>query len=317
MSDESVTTESEHIRACNQNYLENLVTLCPDGIIAIDRKGTIMVFNHSAENLTGYRARDTVGRMNIADIYPSAEMARQIKKAIYAEAHGGNGRLDNYETEVENRQGTKVPIRLSVTLICRDGEEVGSVGFFHDLTQQKKMEARLRHLSITDSLTGLYNHRYFHICLASELDRTARYQRPMSLVFFDLDHFKQCNDTLGHIEGDNVLRLAAAVLSDSIRRTDMAFRYGGDEFFVLLPETVLNQARTTADKIRNAFNNRWPYDPVSNGIQIRRVTLSMGVTEAAKEETVDSIVKRADLAMYESKHNGGDRVVVAPFHIGQ
>ena len=316
MSDHTGSAESEHIRACKKNYLESLVALCPDGIIAIDRNGKITIFNRSAEQLTGHLARDTVGRMNIVDLYPSPQVARDIKKHIYAETHGGTGRLENYEVAVETRHGKKVPIRLSATLIYMDGEEIGSVGFFHDQTARKEMEEKLRHLSITDSLTELYNQRYFHVSLARELDRTARYKRPLSLICFDLDHFKQCNDTLGHLEGDNVLRLAGTVLSGSIRRTDMAFRYGGDEFFVLLPETVLDQARATAEKIRKGFNDRWPYDTITEGTRIRQVTMSMGVTEATAGETVDSLVKRADLAMYEAKRAGGDRVTVAAASIG-
>ncbi|MCP3950880.1 MAG: PAS domain S-box protein, partial [Desulfobacterales bacterium] len=170
------------IRACEKEYLEKLVELCPDGIIAIDRSGTITVFNQSAESLTGQTASEVVDRMNIAELYGDPEVAREIKRNIYAEAFGGPGRLENYEVTIPRIDGNQVPIRLAATLIHKDGEEIGSVGFFHDMTARKEIEEKLRHLSITDSLTELNNQRYFHVSIARELERAKRYGRPLSLI---------------------------------------------------------------------------------------------------------------------------------------
>ena len=302
----------QNVKICEKDYLRNLVELCPDSIIAIDRYGLITLFNQAAEELLGYDADDVVGKMNIINIYRSEKTARDIKKVIYADEYGGPGRLENYEIELENHEGEKVPIRLSATLIRKNDAEVGSVGFFHDQSVRKAMERRLRHLSITDSLTGLHNQRYFYTCLNRELDRAERYERPISLICFDLDRFKQCNDLFGHLEGDNVLRLVGDLLSDALRRTDMAFRYGGDEFFILLPETEVDRARTTCEKVRNLFNQRWPYTAEYNGVQFEPVTLSIGVAQALTGESVEALIRRADLAMYEAKRKGGDRVAVAP-----
>ena len=144
----------ESIQACEKDYLENLIALCPDGIIAIDRSGTINLFNRSAEALTGINARDVVGKMNITEIYRSPEVAREIKKSIYGREYGGPGRLENYEVEIARADGEKVPIHLSAILTHKNGEEIGSVGFFHDLTARKRIEEKIRHLSITHSLTG-------------------------------------------------------------------------------------------------------------------------------------------------------------------
>ncbi len=301
----------DSIQACEKDYLENLIALCPDGIIAIDRSGTINLFNKSAEALTGLSARDVVGKKSITEIYPSPEVAREIKQNIYAGEFGGPGRLENYEVAVARADGEQVPIRLSATLIHKDDQEIGSVGFFHDLTARKEIEAKLRQLSITDSLTGLYNQRYFHMSLARELNRAKRYERPLSLICFDLDRFKQCNDILGHLEGDNVLRIVGKLLTQSLRQTDMAFRYGGDEFFILLPETGLDSAAETGEKIRRLFNTLWPYDVESNGKKVDPTTLSIGATAANFAENAELLIKRADLAMYEAKRNGGDQVVVS------
>jgi len=299
----------ESIQACEKQYLEKLVELCPDGIVAIDRAGVITVFNQAAEKLTRRVARDVVGHLNITDLYGDPEAAREIKRLLYADAHGGPGRLENYEVLVTRADGSLVPIRLAATLIYRDAAEIGSVGFFHDMSARKEIEEKLRHLSITDSLTGLYNQRYFHVSITAELERAKRYGRPLSLICCDIDHFKQCNDIMGHLEGDNVLRLLGKLLAQNLRQTDMAFRYGGDEFFVLLPETDLENAARTADKIRQLYNTQWPYELEYDGHKVDRATLSMGVTLAASDENSERLIKRADLAMYTAKREGGDQVV--------
>jgi len=300
-----------------KSFLENLVSLCPDGIIAVDRKGMIVIFNRAAEALTGNRMEDTVSRINIVDIYGSAEMARSIKKTMYGDEYGGPGKLVNFEVKVTNTHGQKVPIRLSATLLWEDGEEVGSVGFFHDLTPQKQMEARLQELSLTDGLTGLFNHRHFYAVLADEMSRAERYGRPLSLICFDLDNFKQCNDHYGHLEGDRILRIVGDILRSMLRRTDRGFRYGGDEFMALLPETDLRRASVVAKKLRAEFNAHFPFNLLEGKDGTEVVTLSLGVAQVGKNEEIEAFVKRADLAMYESKKSGGNRITRARRRIGK
>lgn len=300
-----------------KKFLNDLISLCPDGIIGVNRAGIIIIFNQAAEKLTGYSAKEAIGIMEISMIYNSVKIAREIKKKIYSTDLGGEGRLEGFETEVVNRLGKKVPIRLSATLIYNNGDEIGSVGFFHDMSKKKQMEARLRELSITDSLSGLYNQRYFYSVLKEETERTLRYRHPLSMICFDLDHFKQCNDKLGHLEGDNIIRLVGQTLKQSLRKTDQAFRYGGDEFMVVLPETPLSGAKMIADRIRAEFNNRWPFEIVCERKDVSRVTLSIGIAMFNSDESPETLVKRADLAMYEAKQSGGDKVVEAIPRIGR
>ena len=294
------------IRSNEKEFLCNLVALCPDGVIAIDRSGLITIFNRAAELLTGHSADETINKMNIGDLYPSSEIARKIKKLIYSETHGDKDRLDGYEVDIETHAGDIIPIRLSATLIYSDNEEIGSVGFFHDMTHQKNLEKNLRTLSITDALTGLHNQRHFYSCLAREIERAQRYQRTLSLICFDLDHFKGCNDKLGHL--DNVLRIIGKLLLEIVRKSDLAFRYGGDEFFVLLPESDMAGAQQTGEKIRHNFNNRWPYNVVYQNIDLTPVTLSLGVAQLEENEVAESLIKRADVAMYQAKRRGGDQL---------
>jgi diguanylate cyclase (GGDEF)-like protein/PAS domain S-box-containing protein len=289
------------------NIISNLIAVCPDGIIGVDMHGTVVIFNAKAAALTRRKCEEVIGSLDIGQIYGGREQARRIKTIIYAEDFGGVGRLDGFETAIVDIENKSIPIRLSAALIFDNDKEVGSVGFFHDLTNQKSMEEKLYKLSITDGLTNLFNQRHFHSCLADEMDRVLRYKSPLSLICFDLDKFKDCNDRFGHLEGDNVLRRVGNLLNVVTRHSDKAFRYGGDEFFVILPETNLNQAMIAAEKIRQVFNDTWPYESSGTGAPFR-VTLSMGVVQRQAETSSEALIKRADLAMYNAKHQGGDRV---------
>ena len=249
--------------------------------------------------------------MPITEVYDPPELARVVKKALYSPANGGVGRMEGMEVEVVGRGGRRIPIRLSAALLMENGEEVGSVGFFHDMTARKMMEKELRRRSITDSLTELYNRRHFHNTLNLEVDRAVRYGRPLSLAVFDLDHFKPFNDAYGHQEGDNILRFVSNVMRQGLRRLDQGFRLGGDEFGFILVETDLARAALAMERFRLTFNEQWPTKMSFLGEQLRPVTLSIGLAQQAPEEKADQLFRRADLAMYEAKKDGGDRTVKA------
>lgn len=300
-----------------RDFLDDMIRLCPDSIIGVDREGTIILFNEAAERLSGHDRDSVVGKMPITQIYDPPEIARDIKRKMYSAEYGGMGRVADVETTLRHRDGGLIPVRLSATLLMADGVETGSVGFFHDLTVRKQMEARLRELSVTDSLTGLFNQRHFFTVLADEVERAVRYRRPLSLICFDLDGFKPVNDRLGHQEGDNIIRAVGTVLRETLRRSDPAFRYGGDEFMVLLPEAGLESARETAERIREGFGGRMAEKAEFRSHGLRPVGFSIGVAELGPGESRDMLVKRADLAMYEAKGAGGDRVVTAGERIGR
>lgn len=291
-----------------ETLLTHLVDVCPDGIIGVDSAGMVIIFNPKAADMLQRPVDSVLGKLHIRDIYGSFEKARIIKAAIYSDDHGGANRLEGFETDIVDAGGKSIPIRLSAALLRSDGKEIGSVGFFHDLTRRKTLEEKLRILSITDGLTGLYNQRYFYICLSEELKRAGRYGRPLSIITFDLDHFKQCNDRFGHLEGDNVLRMVGDLLNTVTRQSDFCFRYGGDEFFILLPETPLSRAAVTAEKIRTRFNEQWLFSAFEDKDAGFRVSLSIGVAERRDETEPQALIQRVDMAMYRSKRAGGDRV---------
>lgn len=163
----------------------------------------------------------------------------------------------------------------------------------------------LQDLAITDSLTGLYNGRYFHTVLAAEVHRAKRHETPLSLVMMDSDSLKQVNDMLGHQAGDEYLRRIGQVLRDNIRLSDFAFRYAGDEFILLLPNTRANEALVVAERIRSAVAEQ------ELGVNVAS-TISIGVAVIpVHADGGEGLLSAADRAMYESKRSGKNRVTLA------
>jgi two-component system cell cycle response regulator len=174
------------------------------------------------------------------------------------------------------------------------------------LTSEKaRMLEKLQNLAITDGLTKLYNSRHFYSQLEVEIGRCRRYQHPLALLLLDLDHFKDYNDTYGHLEGDKVLVRIGDVIRTCLRSMDSAYRYGGEEFTIILPETNGEEALNVAQRIRTAIEaERFSPNPGANV----RITISIGVTEYHPGEEVTVFVQRADQAMYNSKEDGRNRV---------
>jgi len=185
---------------------------------------------------------------------------------------------------------------------------------------RRRIEAALRHsreelkrLAITDSLTGLYNRGYFNKVAAGEIERALRHYHPLSIMMFDIDHFKRINDTFGHSCGDRVLKMIAATTSEVFRVSDILARYGGEEFVALLYETSAPKAAEVAERLRQAIERsvvQTDGDPI-------RVTASFGVSDRFGRtdaqpvtEILSDFIAGADRAMYASKNAGRNRVTV-------
>jgi diguanylate cyclase (GGDEF)-like protein len=160
-------------------------------------------------------------------------------------------------------------------------------------------------LMTVDALTQAYNRRYFNEALEREFNRARRYGRGLSLIAFDIDHFKRVNDTYGHLTGDNLLRQIAAAVKPRLRREDVFARTGGEEFGVLLPEVGLEGARVTAEKVRHIVEGT----PLKHEQEVVECTVSVGVaTLGAAEASGEELYKRADQRLYEAKQGGRNRV---------
>jgi diguanylate cyclase (GGDEF)-like protein len=167
-------------------------------------------------------------------------------------------------------------------------------------------EQRLHQLATTDSLTGLMNRRSLIDALDREQARRQRKPHPMAVILVDIDHFKKLNDTWGHTMGDWALQAVANILKQGVREMDYVARWGGEEFLIILPFASAHDAHPVAERLRQAIAGlRFPGKD-----HALRVTVTLGLTEMVEEEPTDQAIQRADLALYQGKHEGRDRVVL-------
>ncbi len=197
-------------------------------------------------------------------------------------------------------------VLLGLVLVRLVLTHLGAHRLYHSL-QRRYTEVALH--AATDALTGVPNQRTFSERYDREMRRAVRYKRPLSLIFVDLDHFKQVNDTYGHAAGDEALIEVAQQLCDGVRETDLVARYGGEEFVILLPETQLRAAGTLAERLRRGVAGAKIH---GEGEATFRVTASLGVaTFPDTADSADTLLHTADQAMYHAKRDGRNRVVQA------
>ena len=415
------------------NLIEKILSFCPDGVIGNDREGNIFLFNTGAERILGYPRDEVIGKMNISRLYQEGR-AREVREVLFSEECGGRGRLQDFETEIVDRDGRRIPIRLSCTVVHDEENREGIIGFFsdisagktlqngllesekkyrsiienasdaiisidehwkilmvnpaaeevlgygkdemigmdirlllppryaknwdiirsytspkesaadtryiklsaqrkygeeihvhvsipenrnqgkrsftvilRDISERKAFEEELRLLSITDSLTNLFNRRHFYSLAQKDLERAVRNRVPFSVILIDVDRFKTYNDDFGHQEGDFLLREIAGLMRKTFRLMDSCFRFGGEEFLVLLPETNAGGAMIAAERFRTRLAAMEFLLP-SAGTPVA-VTVSIGISDYRDGYTIDDIVRYADLAMYGAKNAGRNRTV--------
>lgn len=215
-----------------------------------------------------------------------------------------------WESEYRLRRkddGDRVWLHLRGKVIGRDsrGRPTRVCGIVMDIGERKRLEQELRRLAVTDPLTGAFNRRYLRQALETETSRARRYARPLSLIMFDIDHFKRINDRFGHDRGDAVLKGVAALARERLRHSDMLVRWGGEEFMILATETALPQAVALAETLRAALRQ----SPIAG---IGPVTASFGVAEYRPDETVEQWLKRVDELVYQVKREGRDHISHRP-----
>jgi len=170
---------------------------------------------------------------------------------------------------------------------------------------------KLEQLSITDGLTGFYNHRHMQTIMENEIGRARRYNLSLSVMMIDLDHFKQVNDTHGHLFGDSVLRRATEIIRRNIRETDFPTRYGGDEFLILLPHTGIDRAKFLAKRIFADLKSH-PFLPPNGEKFYQTVSIGIAYYPYQQVEDPESLIKLVDEALYQAKEQGRDQIVVIP-----
>jgi len=218
-----------------------------------------------------------------------------------------------FESVHRRKDDTTFPIEVSSKLLELDKPYLLSI--VRDITERKRAEAELQILQeqlreqvLHDPLTGLYNRRYLDETIKRELTRAERNKQPVGIVMCDLDHFKLVNDTHGHLAGDEVLRVFAELLKKHARGSDIVCRFGGEEFVMFLPEMSPAVAYQRAELLRMELAKK----RITLGATVIQVTASFGVAAFPENgETMDSLIRAVDAAMYQAKEEGRDRIVVS------
>lgn len=204
--------------------------------------------------------------------------------------------------KMENLHGRKCIFKVNISTYDFNGTHY--VLTLTNITTLKKQSDLLQYKANHDHLTGLYNRQYFNEVLTREIRRALRYQHTFTLVMFDIDFFKKINDTYGHDVGDEVLKNLSQVIKHHLRETDTLARWGGEEFMILLSETEVDGGKNKIDILREEIENC----SLSNTVK-EKITVSFGITEFNFDDTRDMLLKRVDVALYEAKHTGRNKVV--------
>ena len=290
------------------------------GVVVLDRNYCIQIWNSFMENHSGLRPENVRGE-NIFDFFPEIPkewFKHKIDSVFMLENRAFSTweqrpyifRFKNYRPIT----GIEEFMYQNITMIPLNSLD-GTVNFIsiiiYDVTDialsKKELKAantQLVHQSRTDQLTQLNNRGYWEECLVKELGRYQRYQNQCSLVLFDLDHFKNINDNYGHNVGDEVLKTVSRILKENIRGTDIAGRYGGEEFGVILLGTDAENAMVFAERFRKSIEKH----KIQSRGETFNVTASLGIAEFTEDlKSHVELIERADQALYASKHSGRNR----------
>lgn len=305
----------------SQSFLRFIVDRVNVGVVVLNKEMEVLLWNNFMELNSGYSSDDMIGK-NLFESFsdlPKKWLEKKIKSVFILKNFAFTGweqrsylfRFKHNRPVTGNidymRQNcTFLPIMNDageVQAVCITVFDVTDTSIYQ--TKLKEAMGRLEEMSIRDGLTGIYNRRHLENQLASEFDRVRRYGGILSIILFDLDHFKNINDTYGHLAGDEVLKSISSRLEAVLRNSDIAGRYGGEEFTVILPNTDAEGAAILAERLRKEVEES---EIIYDGQKIP-VTISIGVTLLTDNiENHEMLLNQADTALYYCKENGRNQI---------
>ena len=293
----------------SEELFRNYMEFAPDGVYMSDMKGNFLYGNRRCEEIIGYRREDLIGK-NFLEVNLLTE--KSLNKAVQLLQANMEGKPTGPdEIELISKEGRLIPVEINTSVVQRMGQGI-ILAFVRDITDRKLAEEALREsehryqeLSIIDDLTQLYNSRHFHAQLEREIERSNRYGQPLTLLLLDIDKFKKFNDKYGHVEGDYVLSRLGQLVKRCLRETDSAYRYGGEEFTIMLPMTTSEEGIVTAKRIQTELKKEVFYPVLGQEVNI---TVSIGLAQYKTKEEMKAFVQRVDKLMYQAKKDGRNRI---------
>jgi len=282
--------------------LNNFLNICSSGVVFLTEDGKALYANKKIEKILGYSRGEIIN--NPLDIFFTARDRPKLASNLntitrshetYAEAP--------FDTIAINKNGEKMSVSISYNVIQENGKKL-FLCLVDDISSHVSLQNKLYQQAITDPLTGIFNRRHFDKKMSQEFTRAKRYSRSFSVIIIDIDGFKSANDIHGHRFGDQMLVKASRIFDCILREGDSIYRYGGDEFAMLLPETTKEGSVDVAERLKNIFASDF-----SNNKNRIHLSLSIGVAsypEDGKDEK--SLIGTADQRMYYSKERGGNMV---------
>lgn len=286
------------------DVLQNVLSMLPVGVWIIDESGGICYGNPAGQRIWGgarYVGKDSY-REYKAWWLSSGEPIRNEDWAAYRAITSGETSIDE-EIEIETFDGTrKIILNSAMPIRGENGKIEGAIIVNIDITRRKRIEMKLREISEHDHLTNTYNRRHMYKLLGVEIERSRRYQTPLSIMMFDIDNFKDINDTYGHIAGDTILIGIVEAVQEELRASDLFARFGGEEFIIILPGIDAAEAGIMAQRVRKLI-------PAIEFEFATGITCSFGVCQSRPDDDIDTLIRRVDQLLYKAKHSGRNCVV--------
>jgi len=268
----------------------------PDLAYICDDKGNIIYVNRVFKSLSGFSPKEFIGR-SFAPLFDDQNLKQAQQH--YQETLKGN----NQKFELRFKKTGVLCEYHNFPISDNTGKIIGIAGISRDITERKSIEEEFKKLATTDRLTQAYNRIKFESLLETEMERAKRYNEKLAMIMLDIDHFKEINDTYGHLYGDRVLKSVAKILRHHMRKVNHLVRWGGEEFLIIAPETDLEGAEILAERIREEIHS----NVHENGVTI---TASLGVAGYQIDNTEDEFIHNVDQALYRAKRNGRNRVEI-------
>jgi len=281
-----------------------------DIIVILNLEGIVTYINPAIERALGYKTEERIGTNTLEVIHP--DDLQYLADNVIILFTDTNAPVVQFELRLRHKDGSWRTFEAVGSNLAHNNVVEAVIINYRDITERRKAEEALKkseqrylELSIIDDLTQLYNSRNFYSQLEREMERSNRYEQPLTLLMLDLDKFKDFNDTYGHVEGDQVLLRLGQVIKRCLRETDSAYRYGGEEFTIMLPMTTSEEGMVTAKRIQTELRKE-AFSPVMG--QEVYVTVSIGLAQYKPKEEMKAFVNRVDQLMYHAKKNGRDSI---------